>query len=141
VELRHLRYFVAVAEELHFPRAAERLYVAQPVVSEQIRKLEAKLGVTLFDRTNRRVALTEAGAALLEHARRVLHHADVAQRAARNAQDRRTLQLRTWRRSAARPRRAGRAPRCCRSRSKSATRRPGCDWCRSPAPSRRWSPR
>ena len=87
MELRHLRYFVAVAEELHFRRAAERLYVAQPAVSEQIRKLEAELGVRLFDRTHRSVALTEAGAALLVEARRVLHQAEVAQLAARNAHD------------------------------------------------------
>jgi len=85
VELRHLRYFVAVAEELHFRRAAERLYVAQPAVSEQVRKLEAELGVRLFDRTHRSVALTDAGSALLVEARRVLHQAEIAQRAARNA--------------------------------------------------------
>jgi DNA-binding transcriptional LysR family regulator len=85
VELRHLRYFVAVAEELHFRRAAERLYVAQPAVSEQIRKLEAELGVRLFDRTHRSVSLTQSGSALLVEARRVLHQAEIAQLAARNA--------------------------------------------------------
>jgi DNA-binding transcriptional LysR family regulator len=94
VELRHLRYFVAVAEELHFRRAAERLYVAQPAVSEQVRKLEAELGVRLFNRTTRGVTLTGAGRALLAQARRVLHQAEVAQLAARNADERSTLQLR-----------------------------------------------
>jgi DNA-binding transcriptional LysR family regulator len=87
MELRQLKYFVAVAEELHFRRAAERLYVAQPAVSEQIRKLEAELGVRLFDRTNRRVAITEAGAILLEEGRRVLAQVDAAQLATRNARE------------------------------------------------------
>jgi DNA-binding transcriptional LysR family regulator len=87
VELRHLRYFVAVAEELHFRRAAERLYVAQPAVSEQIRKLESELGVRLFDRTHQRVLLTDAGQALLAEARCVLEQAEVACRAARRAHD------------------------------------------------------
>jgi DNA-binding transcriptional LysR family regulator len=94
VELRHLRYFVAVAEELHFRRAAERLHVAQPAVSEQVRKLEQELGVKLFDRDQRRVALTPAGAALLEEARHVLAHAEVACQAARNARDRSGMRLR-----------------------------------------------
>ncbi|MFD5011517.1 LysR family transcriptional regulator [Streptomyces chartreusis] len=72
VHLRDLRYFVAVAEELHFTRAAERLYVSQPALSKQVRALERHLGVELFRRDPQGVTLTEAGAALLPHARRVL---------------------------------------------------------------------
>jgi DNA-binding transcriptional LysR family regulator len=94
MELRHLRYFVAVAEELHFRRAAERLYVAQPAVSEQVRKLEEELGVRLFDRTQRKVSLTVAGEALLVEARRVLRQAELAQLAARNASQAGVEQLR-----------------------------------------------
>jgi len=83
MELRHLRYFVAVAEELNFSRAAGRMYLSQPALSQQIRKLERELGVALFDRTKNHVALTDAGLVLLEGARKVLVMVEQTAREAR----------------------------------------------------------
>jgi DNA-binding transcriptional LysR family regulator len=85
VELRHLRYFVAVAEELHFGRAAERLHVSQPAMSQQIISLEQEVGAPLLSRQRSGVSLTAAGTAFLKHAREALSAAQEAADAARLA--------------------------------------------------------
>ena len=86
MELRHLRYFVAVAEELSFTRAAERLHIGQPPLSQQIQALEAEVGAQLLERSKRWVRLTEAGKLFLDDARRVLALSEQAKLTARRAQ-------------------------------------------------------
>ena len=83
MDFKRLKYFLAVAEELHFGRAAERLDMAQPPLSRQIAALEADLGVKLFDRSRSQIRLTQAGAVLEEHARAILDRLDAAYRATR----------------------------------------------------------
>jgi LysR family transcriptional regulator, benzoate and cis,cis-muconate-responsive activator of ben and cat genes len=87
MELRHLRYFVAVAEEENVTRASAKLHVAQPAVSRQIRDLEDELGLTLLERTAKSVRLTDAGRVFLEEARAVLQRADDAVKAVRAVAD------------------------------------------------------
>src|SRR5262245_24191400 len=85
IELRHMRYFLAVAEELNFGRAAEKLGIAQPNLSQQIKALEDIIGAALFDRTQRSVRLTTAGDYFMAEARETLAHAQTAMTMARRA--------------------------------------------------------
>jgi DNA-binding transcriptional LysR family regulator len=97
LDLRRLRYFVAVAEDLHFGRAAARLYITQPVLSRQIQLLERELGIQLFQRSSRDVKLTAPGEQLLEDGRRLLAAAEAARRrCVSSGADRPTLTIGFW---------------------------------------------
>jgi DNA-binding transcriptional LysR family regulator len=84
MDVRHMRYFLVVAEELHFRRSAELLHLSQPSLSQQIHQMEEELGVQLFARSKRKVELTEAGRALLDRVRRILSYIDEAEQTVRD---------------------------------------------------------
>jgi DNA-binding transcriptional LysR family regulator len=92
MEMRQIKFFMVVAEEGHFGRAAERMYIAQPALSQHVRRLERELGAQLFDGSTREVRLTPAGEAFLEVARRVMRRADQAPAPERSRAVPRTLQ-------------------------------------------------
>src|SRR5580692_5610187 len=94
LEFAELRPFLVLAEELHFRKAAERLFVSQPALSKQIQRLEEKVGGPLFARTRRRVALTEAGRVLIPFAKELLHDSEVAFDLAKEAAEGRAGTLR-----------------------------------------------
>lgn len=87
MNLRDLKYVIAVAETHHFGKAAERCFVSQPTLSGQIKKLEDELGVVIFERSNRSVEITPIGAEIIDHARRIMEQADVIQQLAQASQD------------------------------------------------------
>lgn len=87
MNLRDLKYVIAVAESHHFGKAAQRCFVSQPTLSGQIKKLEEELGVVIFERTNRSVEITPIGEAIVEHARQIMEQADVIQQLAQASQD------------------------------------------------------
>src|SRR5213083_3019698 len=93
MQMRHLQCFMAVAEELHFSRAAKRLHLSQPPLSKHIRQLEQELGVQLFIRNRRSVVLTEAGRIYQEKVRNVLYQLEEAKLAAQRAQAGQTGEL------------------------------------------------
>mgnify|MGYP000641611547 CR=1 FL=1 len=87
MNLRDLKYLIAVADSRHFGHAAERCFVSQPTLSGQIRKLEQELGVTLFERSNRSVQITPVGQDILQHAHLIIEQADAIQQLARSQRD------------------------------------------------------
>ena len=87
MNIRDLKYFLAVAELEHFGQAAEQCHVSQPTLSGQIKKLEEQLGITLFERTNRRVMLTESGSHIATYARRILREVDAIHEIAESSRD------------------------------------------------------